>query len=85
MLWKISTKSIVSASNSNLIQLSIEFSFIPFSAAYLFVSFDKLWIRSKPSSVMEFSHIRDKFEAAVIKKLEDDKAVFRWDPYLEII
>ncbi|KAI7685477.1 hypothetical protein SSS_05606 [Sarcoptes scabiei] len=53
--------------------------------SYLFVSFDKLWIRSKPSSVMEFSHIRDKFEAAVIKKLEDDKAVFRWDPYLEII
>ncbi|KAH9414798.1 ELMO domain-containing protein 1 [Dermatophagoides pteronyssinus] len=53
--------------------------------AYLFVSFDKLWIRSKPTSVMEFSHIRDKFEAAVIEKLNDDRAIFRWDPYLETI
>lgn len=34
---------------------------------------------------MEFSHIRDKFEAAVIEKLNDDRAIFRWDPYLETI
>lgn len=53
--------------------------------AYLFASFDKLWIRSKPNSVMEFSHIRDKFEAAVVKKLQFEDAVFRWDPYLETI
>lgn len=34
---------------------------------------------------MEFSHIRDKFEAAVIKKLNQHDAVCRWDPYLEVI
>lgn len=53
--------------------------------SYLYVSFDKLWIRSKPASVMEFSHIRDKFEAAVIKKLKNTDALFNWDPYLESI
>ncbi len=52
-------------------------------AAYLFASFDKLWVRSKPASVMEFTHIRDKFEAAVIEKLRQHDAVFKWDPYLE--
>lgn len=51
--------------------------------SYLFASFDKLWVRSKPASVMEFTHIRDKFEAAVIEKLRQHDAVFKWDPYLE--
>lgn len=60
-------------------------SIIFISLAYLFVSFDKLWIRSKPSSMMEFVHIRNKFEAAIIEKLNDDRAMFRWDPYMEII
>ena len=58
------------------------FLIVPF-VAYLFASFDKLWIRSKPASVMEFSHIRQKFEAAVIQKLRDDTAVFKWDPFIE--
>lgn len=35
--------------------------------------------------MMEFVHIRNKFEAAIIEKLNDDSAMFRWDPYMEII
>uniref|UniRef100_A0A1B6DXP2 ELMO domain-containing protein n=1 Tax=Clastoptera arizonana TaxID=38151 RepID=A0A1B6DXP2_9HEMI len=32
---------------------------------YLFYEFDKFWIEAKPSNVMEFTYIRDKFESNI--------------------
>jgi hypothetical protein len=52
---------------------------------YLFVSFDKLWLSSRPQSVMEFSNIRDKFETSLIEKLNDDKTLLKWDPNIETV
>ncbi|CAG2104667.1 unnamed protein product [Medioppia subpectinata] len=52
---------------------------------YLFVAFDKLWLESRPQSVMEFSLIRDKFEKQLIEKLADNKTVLKWDPHIDTL
>lgn len=52
---------------------------------YLFVSFHKLWLTSKPKSVMEFSYIRDQFEKQMIEKLCDEKTILKWDPHIETL
>ncbi|XP_054163144.1 ELMO domain-containing protein 2-like [Oppia nitens] len=52
---------------------------------YLFVTFDKLWLESRPQSVMEFSLIRDKFEKQLIDKLADNRTVLKWDPQVDTL
>uniref|UniRef100_S4NI36 ELMO domain-containing protein 2 n=1 Tax=Pararge aegeria TaxID=116150 RepID=S4NI36_9NEOP len=44
---------------------------------YLFYEFDKMWIRSKPENMMEFSIIFKKFENAIRSELADPASVFR--------
>lgn len=44
---------------------------------YLFFSFDRLWIESKPQDMMDFSHIFEKFRNLIITELADPASVFR--------
>ncbi|KAK4327160.1 hypothetical protein Pmani_002389 [Petrolisthes manimaculis] len=50
---------------------------------YLFFSFDELWRMEKPQNMMEFSRIRDKFEAQVKLKLKNPMAYFQCNFVLE--
>ncbi|CAG2170876.1 unnamed protein product [Oppiella nova] len=52
---------------------------------YLFVAFDRVWLDSRPQSVMEFSLIRDKFEKQLIDKLADNRTVLKWDPHIDTL
>lgn len=45
--------------------------------SYLFYEFDKYWIESKPKNIMEFSHIKEKFEKNIRQSLQDPRNVFR--------
>lgn len=44
---------------------------------YLFYEFDGFWIESKPSNMMEFSSIQEKFEKSIRMALADPSASFR--------
>ena len=44
---------------------------------YLFYEFDGFWIDSKPSNMMEFSSIQEKFENSIRMALADPSTVFR--------
>ncbi|KAK9307387.1 hypothetical protein QLX08_002282 [Tetragonisca angustula] len=44
---------------------------------YLFYEFDGFWIDSKPSNMMEFSSIQEKFENSIRMALADSSTVFR--------
>ncbi|XP_076761954.1 ELMO domain-containing protein 2 [Xylocopa sonorina] len=44
---------------------------------YLFYEFDGFWIHSKPSNMMEFSSIQEKFENSIRMALADSSTVFR--------
>ncbi|KAL7288034.1 hypothetical protein TKK_0017830 [Trichogramma kaykai] len=44
---------------------------------YLFYEFDGFWIESKPSNMMEFSSIQEKFEQNIKAALADSSTVFR--------
>lgn len=44
---------------------------------YLFYQFDKYWMQCKPSSIMEFSYIQQRFEAHLMRQLADDKTYFK--------
>lgn len=44
---------------------------------YLIYEFDRLWIESKPSNMMEFSSIQERFENNVRISLANPKTVFR--------
>lgn len=45
--------------------------------SYLFYEFDGFWIDSKPSNMMEFSSIQEKFENSIRMALADSSTVFR--------
>ncbi|XP_029172420.1 ELMO domain-containing protein 2 [Nylanderia fulva] len=44
---------------------------------YLFYEFDGFWIESKPSNMMEFSSIQEKFEKSIRMALANPSTVFR--------
>lgn len=44
---------------------------------YLFYEFDGFWIESKPSNMMEFSSIQEKFENSIRMALANSSTVFR--------
>lgn len=46
---------------------------------YLFYEFDQFWIECKPSNIMEFSNIREKYEKMIRIALQDPANVFRID------
>lgn len=46
---------------------------------YLFYEFDQFWIDSKPTNIMEFSSIREKYEKMIRTALQDPATVFRID------
>ncbi|XP_063847540.1 ELMO domain-containing protein 2-like [Scylla paramamosain] len=50
---------------------------------HLFFSFDEMWRQEKPKDIMEFSRIRDKFEAQVKLKLKNPLAFFKCNFVLE--
>ncbi|XP_042211083.1 ELMO domain-containing protein 2-like isoform X2 [Homarus americanus] len=52
---------------------------------YLFFTFDELWRQEKPRDMMEFSRVRDKFEAQVKYKLKNPFAYFKCNFVLENI
>lgn len=45
--------------------------------SYLFYEFDRFWLECKPKDIMEFSNIRQRFEANVRQSLQDPSNVFR--------
>lgn len=53
--------------------------------SYLFFSFDDLWRQEKPRDMMEFSRVRDKFEAQVKQKLKNPTTFFKCEFVLENI
>ncbi|XP_071538440.1 ELMO domain-containing protein 2 isoform X2 [Panulirus ornatus] len=52
---------------------------------YLFFSFDELWRQEKPRDMMEFSRVRDKFEAQVKQKLKNPTAYLKCTSVLDNI
>ncbi|KAK3911998.1 ELMO domain-containing protein 1 [Frankliniella fusca] len=44
---------------------------------YLFCEFDRFWFESKPKSIMDFTRIRDAFEASIRSSLANPQTVFR--------
>ncbi|KAF5294614.1 hypothetical protein FQR65_LT10720 [Abscondita terminalis] len=44
---------------------------------YLFYEFDRFWIECKPTNIMEFSCIKNKFEQNIRASLSDPQGVFR--------
>lgn len=44
---------------------------------YLFFEFDKYWMECKPTSLMDFSFIHDKFQTDIQSKLEDNRTLFK--------
>lgn len=45
--------------------------------SYVFFEFDKFWLAEKPTDIMEFNRIRDKFEDKLLQMLEKDDCVFK--------
>lgn len=45
--------------------------------SYLFYEFDQFWIECKPSNIMEFSSIRERFERNIRLQLSDPASVFK--------
>ncbi len=43
---------------------------------YLFVEFDKFWVLSKPTDVMDFSNVRQNFEKLIRESLKDINCIF---------
>ena len=52
---------------------------------YLFVHFDRLWLKMKPKNVMEFSYIKQNFLEQLDIQLTEDKCKLIWEPALDII
>lgn len=52
---------------------------------YLFYEFDKYWMKCKPSSIMEFSLIQEKFEANILMQLNENKTLFKINLSIENI
>lgn len=44
---------------------------------YLFCEFDRFWFESKPKNIMDFTRIRDSFEASIRNSLSLPQTVFR--------
>lgn len=44
---------------------------------YLFFEFDKYWMECKPTSLMDFSNIHDKFQTNILAKLNDNRTAFK--------
>lgn len=44
---------------------------------YVFFEFDNMWLTEKPSDVMEFNRIRDKFEDGLVKMLARDDCLLQ--------
>ncbi|XP_008560922.1 ELMO domain-containing protein 2 [Microplitis demolitor] len=53
--------------------------------SYLFYEFDEFWIESKPSNMMEFSSISEKFETTIRCALANPATVFRINPSVDTI
>ncbi|CAG5075767.1 Similar to Elmod1: ELMO domain-containing protein 1 (Mus musculus) [Cotesia congregata] len=53
--------------------------------SYLFYAFDEFWIESKPTNMMEFSSISQKFENSIRTALANPATVFRLNPSLDKI
>ncbi|RXG58132.1 ELMO domain-containing protein 1 [Armadillidium vulgare] len=52
---------------------------------YLFFEFDVLWRHEKPKDIMEFNHVKSKFEKNIRAKLKDPMALFKCHFVLENI
>lgn len=52
---------------------------------YLFYEFDKYWMECKPSSIMDFSLIQQKFNANIRKKLQNETTCFKINLAIENI
>lgn len=52
---------------------------------YLFVHFDRLWLKERPNDVMEFSFIKQKFLEQLDNQLADYECKLIWEPVLDII
>lgn len=44
---------------------------------YLFYAFDRYWLQCKPTSIMDFSYIQERFDADIKALLRDDSTVLR--------
>ncbi|XP_050301983.1 ELMO domain-containing protein 2 [Anthonomus grandis grandis] len=53
--------------------------------SYLFYEFDKFWVDSKPTDIMEFSAVRDKFEKNVRVSLQNPRTEFKIALTVEIV
>lgn len=51
---------------------------------FLFVNFDRLWLKEKPRDVMEFSFIRQKFLEQLNSQLDDENCKLIWEPSLDV-
>lgn len=52
---------------------------------YLFVQFDRLWLKLKPVNVMEFSYIKQKFLEQLDSQLMEERCKLIWEPALDIV
>lgn len=52
---------------------------------YLFYEFDRYWMECKPSSIMDFSFIHEKFEANILRQLADESTHFTFNLAVESI
>lgn len=44
--------------------------FFSLPTGYLFYEFDKFWYKERPKTIMEFSHIKDKFQRRIVSQLK---------------
>ena len=52
---------------------------------YLFVNFDRLWLKAKPKNVMEFSYIKQMFLEQLDSQLAEEHCKLIWQPALDIV
>lgn len=52
---------------------------------YIFFEFDKMWLAEKPTDIMEFNRIRDKFEDYLMQLLEKDTCLLRLNERVKIV
>lgn len=69
----------------NVIKGSPEINDFHYVYCYLFYEFDKFWLSEKPRDIMEFYRIRTKFEAFLLKRLENPKAKLKLNFVIETL
>lgn len=52
---------------------------------YLLLEFDKFWIKSNPTDIMDFRNIRQNFEIVIRRRLSDENCVLRIEPQVSDI